>query len=58
MEGILKHEVLVVTEDKRESVQVLAKMLTEGWTIDRADAMAHAIVYILRRYEETGRDEI
>jgi hypothetical protein len=48
----------MVTEDNRETVQYLAKMLADGWAIDRADAMAHMIVYVLRRYEEAPREQM
>jgi hypothetical protein len=57
MEGILKYQIVVVVEDDTESVQHLANKLAEGWTIDRADAMHHWIIYILRRYEETEREQ-
>jgi hypothetical protein len=52
MEGRLKHQIIMVTEGDMDSVQRLTEMLTEGWIIDRADAMQHSIIYVLRRYEE------
>lgn len=55
MEGVLKYQIIMVMEGDMDSVQHLAKMLTEGWSIDRADAMHHSIVYVLRRYEEAAR---
>ena len=58
MEGILKHQILVVVEDNTDSVQHLANMLSEGWSIDRADTMQHSIVYVLRRYEEEAREKM
>ena len=58
MEGILRYQIIVVIEDDMDSVKHLAKTLTEGWSIDRADAMQHWVVYILRRYEEAPREQM
>jgi hypothetical protein len=55
MESTLKHQIIMVMEGDMDSVQHLSTMLTDGWTIDRADSMHHSIVYILRRYEEPDR---